>query len=297
MSAGLMPQDVLTNMENQTPDEILSQITTKYGESHPLSKLTEFIVGGGKLPTTVDISDYPDLSFSGIRDYFCEILQPIAIINGTTDGNASDAIDTFFGSSGASKSTITFSSGKNTGLYDSLVISPDNKQIKISTKGGVGAQASVSNLIDAINDLEISGNVELKTKYSNIIDIINIVKANGYIDSPLTLAEQYGILTPDESSIVRMMKTSREYSLTPTLQDIYDERASGADKNRLVPFYNMLAGVAYKVADYINENTNFSEAATDILNSSALIQVYTTAVEKTESQEIILQKFRSVSAE
>jgi hypothetical protein len=37
----------------------------------------------------------------------------------------------------------------------------------------------------------------------------------------------------------------------------------------------MTASIAYNVADYINENTNFSAAASEILNNAALIQMYT----------------------
>ena len=294
MASGLMPQDILTNMEDQTPESILEQVSVKFGTTHPLTKLTKKIVAGQSLPLAIDVSSDPELSFEGFRDYFCEILQPIAILRGTTEGNAEEAISTFFGKKGTSGVTITFSSGKNAGLFDSLLVAPDGKQIKVSTKGNLGAQASVGNLIDAVNDLEITGNVELRNMYSNVIDIIKIVKSKGYIDGPLTLAEQYGIISGKEADIVRSMKTAKSYELTPTLQELYDKRAAGADLTRLVPFYNMLAAVAYAVADYINENTNFSDAATDILNHSALIQVYTTASEKTATNEYVLQRFRSM---
>ena len=39
----------------------------------------------------------------------------------------------------------------------------------------------------------------------------------------------------------------------------------------------MLAAVAFKAADEVNSKTDFSKAATDILNNGALVQVYTKA--------------------
>jgi len=292
MASGLLPQDILTNMVEQTPESILDQVVAKFGTTHPLTHLTNGISKGQPLPISIDISSYPDLSFEGFRDYFCEILQPIAVINGLTTGNANDAITTFFGKSGVKGATITFGSGKNVGLYDSLLISPAGRQIKISTKGQLGAQASVGNLIEAIDDLEISGNTILREKYSDIIEIIRTVKTKGYAEGPLALAEQFDLISGKDADIVRKLKTDSKVKLSKTLQPIYDDRASGADKTRLVPYYNMLAGIAYAVADYINENTNFSDAATDILNSSALIQIYTTA--KNNGTEFVLNQFRSV---
>ena len=293
MSSGLMPQDILTTLENQTPASILEQITIKFGKTHPLTSLTSKLVNKKALPATINVEKYPDISFEGFRDYFCEILQPIAVWNGLTSGNADEAISVFFGAKGISGATISFSSGKNAGLYDSLLVSSSGQQIKISTKGGLGAQASVGNLIESVDDLEVSGNTTLRTQYSDVIDIIKLVKAKGYIDAPLALAEKYSIISSNESEIVRSMKKSKEFTLTPTLQKLYDERAAGADASRLVPFYNMLAAVAYAVADFINENTNFSDAATDILNHSALVQVYTTA-SNPEPGEFVLQQFKSV---
>ena len=292
MSSGLMPQDILTSMENLTPEDILDQVVAKFGPTHPLTHLTNGISKGQTLPIFIDVTGYNDISFEGFRDYFCEILQPLAVLNGTTVGNADEAIGTFFGKKGAKGATISFSTGKNTGLYDSLLISPDGKQIKISTKGAVGAQASVGNLIDSIKDLELAGKTDLTTKYKDIIDIINIVKDKGYAEGPLTLAMNFGIISGKEADIVRSMKANPNAQLTKNLKKMYDERAQGADQERIVPYYNMLAAVAFAVADYVNEETDFSDAATEILNNSALIQVYTTA--KKEDGRIILQQFKSV---
>lgn len=45
-------------------------------------------------------------------------------------------------------------------------------------------------------------------------------------------------------------------------------------------YFHALAAVAHKVAEYINENTNFGEDASKILNNGALVQVYTEAADK-----------------
>lgn len=289
MSSGLMPQDILANFNNLTIDNVVKQITSYFGADHPLAKLAKQIAQGKPLPITVDVSDYPDISFEGFRDYFCELLQPIAIINGMATGNAADAEKAFFGAGGFKKSTITFDNGKNNGLFDSLIVDPKGRTIQISTKGKGGAKASIKNLVDAVNDIRKSGNTQLLDEYKDIIDIIEIVQDGGYANGPLNLARKFNMISGKEVDIVLSLKTIQDAPLTRNLQKMYDERAEGADQTKLVPFYNMLAAIAYRVADYINENTDFSNAAADILNSSALIQVNTTATQK--GNQIVLARF------
>jgi hypothetical protein len=52
-----------------------------------------------------------------------------------------------------------------------------------------------------------------------------------------------------------------------------------------------MAAVAHKAAEQVNEKTNFSKAAADILNNGALVQVYTKAKEGKTSW--VLQAFET----
>ena len=61
---------------------------------------------------------------------------------------------------------------------------------------------------------------------------------------------------------------------------------------RVIPLEHMLSVVAYRVADYVNEHTNFGQAASEILNHSALVQMYTEATETADT--ISITGFRAV---
>ena len=57
-------------------------------------------------------------------------------------------------------------------------------------------------------------------------------------------------------------------------------------------YYHLMAAVAHKAADEVNDKTGFSAAAADILNNGALVQVYTKASEK--NGKWILEEFNTV---
>ena len=107
----------------------------------------------GNIPVTVPKGNMNPEAF---RDYFAEILQPIALVLGKkVEGNAAEAAEIFFGP-GADYSDCTISFNTNTigGLYDSLLVNPEGKQIKLSSKGKDGASASVTNLQKSVKELE-----------------------------------------------------------------------------------------------------------------------------------------------
>ena len=62
--------------------------------------------------------------------------------------------------------------------------------------------------------------------------------------------------------------------LNKRLLSLYNSRKA-KDMGRIIPAEHMIAAIAYKVADYVNENTQFGEAASSILNNAALVQMYT----------------------
>ena len=79
--------------------------------------------------------------------------------------------------------------------------------------------------------------------------------------------------------------------MTPNLKKIYKDRTA-ENPDKVVPLNHMVASIAYKVVNKINLETNFSEAAADILNNSAFVQMYTEA--KKGKDEFVIQGFTTV---
>jgi len=287
-TSGYMPQDILKKFNSLYPNDILSDVIDKFGDDHPLSIVTRKIVNGSPFPMEFAAEG---IEFTGFRDYFCEILQPIALIRGQFSGNAGEAANKFLNNNGFDDCVIDFSTGKSTGLYDSLLINSDGKQIKVSSKGGAGAKASVKNLLDTVDEIEKSGDKKFAKKYKETIELIKEIQKAGQNNSPLMLAEKFDLLNNKEVKLIQELRNNPDIKLTPKLQELYNNRPS-RDPSKDIPYYRMLAAIAHRVADLVNKSTNFSNDARDILNNGALVQVYTSA--SIRGDKIVLEDFNTV---
>jgi hypothetical protein len=233
-------------------------------------------------------------------NYFCELLQPMALVMGKrVRGNAKEAEQVFFQGSGYRSCTISFNAGVSGELYDSLLVNPQGKQIKISSKAKDGANASVINILKCVKELgETEAGQKLVIKYADTISILQIIKDGGHVDGLLNLAVLFKMITPEEKEQVKSLKRFGPEDdiigadiLSPKLEKMYKDRKA-KDMSKIIPLEHMLAAIAYRVADYVNDNTDFGKAASEILNNSALVQMYTST--KVKGDIIVLESFNAV---
>lgn len=297
IQSGLTPQDLLTKRDNLTSAEIIDQLAKKLGQDNILVQVARMIASGQEFPIRFPAPE--GVSFTGFRDYFCEILQPMALQTGQYTGNAGEAAKRFMGGS-FSDSLISFDSAKNAGLSDSILTSEGGKYIKISTKGGKGAQASVKNLSDSIKELEKSPNgKKLSAKYKDVINLINNIESWGQVYAPLQLGVEYGVIDEEDMLTIIALRDEPSISidevegadLSDNLKKLAIERSTDNPESVNL-FYHLVASVAHLVATKINDKTNFSDAASDILNNGALVQVYTKA--KESGKEWVLENFDTI---
>ena len=284
IQSGLTPQDLLTDRIDLTVDDILKQLASKLGTDNALYKVAYGLANGEPLPMTFDAP--ANESFTGFRDYFCEILQPIALQRGQYTGNAGEAAEIFLG--GTFEGTlISFDDSKTAGLSDSIMTNSEGKSVKVSTKGGKGATASTKNLIDSVNELQETENGrKLIAKYEDTIEIMREIQKRGQAGAPLYLGMKYDIIDENDARSILEMKNKAPVSLADIdelgLSDNLVTLAKGrgtANTEKVNLYYHLMAAVAFKAADEVNDKTDFSKAAADILNNGALVQVYTKAKE------------------
>lgn len=301
-SAGYGPSDVLTNLDGQTTSTLLAQIEAKFGADSALTMAARYVAQGNKS----FIIPGEGIQFEAFRDYFCEILHPMALASGAFTGNAVEAENIFFKGSSFAKAAISFSASKTNGLYDSLMETSGNK-IKLSSKGAGGAAASVSNLSEAVDILSRAGkSQEMLNKYKKTVDIIQTIKKTSAKAAPVELGLDLGIINEKEAqSIIKLANDPVRYRnmesqiqagqlpkwMTKNLLNIWNSVGVRVP-DKATPYYKILAGLAKSVGTYLNTKTDFGDAATAILNHSALIQVNTVATQL-PTGEIKLDHFQT----
>ena len=290
-AAGYKPTDVLSQLKNLTPDDIYQQVVVKFGQgSDEAVAMQTFMNSPGR-------AEFPlgNMNFTAFTNYFCEILQPMSLVMGKKiRGNAQDAAKKFLGGASYTDCTISFGSGKTDGLFDSFVSAPNGQSIGISTKAKNGAKASAKNLDDKVKEMSSDADGRrILEKFKTEVSILEMIVDGGYIDGPLNLAVLYKILTPEEAQQVRSLRglapSQIQGRLSAKLKKLYDSRST-TDASKMIPFFHMLAAVAFEVADHVNNNTNFGPAAAAILNHGAFMQCYTDA--KNVGSNVVLEEFQ-----
>jgi hypothetical protein len=232
-----------------------------------------------------------------IRDYFGEIMQPVALAGGVVGGQADEARMALADGAPWSKCKVQFPMAMNAALCDSFLTAPNGQQIGISSKGGSGAKASAKNLHDAYKKAEREGNTELINTAKFAIDVVTIIAENSALTGPFELGIALGIpgvtneLFDEVTLYIKTGKTTFD-GITKNARTIL---APYSVKPNVVGFntgYAIMAAVAKTVANEVNMSEEFSAGALALLNQSSIIQIYTKMAKK--GDDAVLQGFTAV---
>jgi len=232
-----------------------------------------------------------------VRDYFGEIMQPVALMGGVIGGQAEDARMVLADGAPWSKCKVQFPMAMNAALCDSFVIAPNGQEIGISSKGGSGAKASAKNLYDAYKKAEREGNTELMQTAQFAIGVVRIVAENTAAAGPFVLGERLKVpgitqeLFDEVMLYIRTGKTSFD-GITPQARQILAPYKVKADVVGFNTGYAIMAAVAKTVANAVNMNEQFSAGALALLNQSSIIQIYTKMAKK--GNDAVLTGFNAV---
>lgn len=280
-AAGYKPTDVLSKLDDLSPQDVAQQIVAKFGEDSDEARAVAIFMR----------EDFPmsipqgDMIYTAFTNYFCELLQPMALVMGKRLGNKADARKAeteFLSQGGFASCRISYGSTKTGGLTDSVLINDAGQTMGVSSKAEGGAKASAKNLTDKIAEMRKSPEGQaVLDRHRETLSVIETV-TEGSTPGPLNMAVIAGIITPEEKAqilAIRDVPPGEEVlgtgRLSDKLEDMYRGRKA-RDPDKVIPFFHIRASIANQVADYVNKNTNFSEAAAEILNWGAFIQLNTT---------------------
>lgn len=313
-NAGYKASQILKKFKDNTPQEVADQIIEKFGQGSDEATAVDIFMKASNFPVRVPKGA---MNFDAFKIYFCELLQPIALVKGMSiSGNAQDAVDIFFGQGASLQDCrITFNDSAGGALSDSVLVSPDKKELKISTKDAVGggAKASAQNFFKIIEELERAGKKEIIDRHRDVVKILEAFKGNemkpdqdgkirydgrAHFSGPIGIAKLAKMINDEEAQQILALKGMDlgdnpigKNILSKKLENWYSEYLEKW-KKPVVPLHTMMLILATKVAKYVNEETNFSSSASDILNHSALIQVYNDVVPS--DKDFIIRGMRAV---
>jgi hypothetical protein len=235
---------------------------------------------------------------SALQDDFCEVLAPIAMMNGHSVivGQLEQAVADVFKGGDISGASLQFPAGQNNPLIDSYIIK-NGITLGVSSKGKQGAKASITNIWKAKE--EAAQNPTGQTyiaKYPEAVAVLDICKDDSGLMQPVTLGLRYNLISQAEAdALIETLRNPRasQYQLVgdpnnpnavvknplpddlakvpPELMRLF--KLGGYKPGSYVSFL-CLAQLAHLVAKHINTDSkiDFGEAIRSFLNSSAMVQ-------------------------
>jgi len=296
LQAGYDPQNLI---KTENVFMTTAQVIDTVGKNAPTevaSIFTDVLYG---LATGQPRTKFPGMAdqMEALRDYFGEIMQPLALEGGVIKGQAEDARRVLADGADWSSCKMMWPMSMNAALCDSFLIAPNGQEIGISSKGGSGAKASAKNLHDAYLKAEKEGNTELIESAKYAITIVKVIAENTAKDGPIELGKLLKIPGVDDqlsAEVTNYINTGkRDFD---GISQASANLLSGFKVNNDVKGFNtgyaIMAAVAKTVAKEINKNPEFTKGALALLNQSSIIQVYTSMVK--QGDDAVLKDFRAV---
>lgn len=293
MQANMKPQDLIkSDRKFSSLKAVINTVTENADEEHK-----EIF---GEALSSLAMGSH-DITFPGmgdqmpaLRDYFNEIMQPIALMGGVVGGDAEQARNELAGGAEWRECSVYWPMAGNEPLVDSILTAPNGQKIGVSSKGGKGADASIKNIFDAYIKAKDEGNRKLLRSAKFTIDIIKIVQANTGVQGPIEVAKFLGIRGLND----KVQSEIEEY-IASGKEDLDGVSKAGLKligianpREGFKTGYAMLTGAAKLVAAKINSNQDFSKGAMALMNQASMIQVYTTL--KKVGNDVKLDNFKAV---
>lgn len=297
--SGLKPSDIIkTGDLFGSPDDVIARVSNSLIGKED----ADVLVAGLQQCALGELAVFPGLGskMPAIRDYFGEIMAPLYIMSNQLGGPAEEARRDLLKNQKWSECGVRWPMSQTEGLVDSYLVAPSGQSVGISSKGAQGAKASIKNLMDGARRMKETNPAGYK-KIKETADMLISLQSSGIMNA-LTLAIQNDILSEDAAQeILDLIKKGKKQfrGISDELKDLMAQRPDKVMRMKesvTNPLFNsgfaILSIVADMVADEVNNNTPFPQHAVDILNASAMMQVYCDMTVK--GNDAIVTGFRSL---
>lgn len=273
MDLGVDPQALIkTENKFSSVEEVIQRVATNSAGN----ELSDQLVSALTSIVSEQLPEFPENydKLSALRDYFGEIMAPVAVMSEMVGGQMADAKQALMPGAEWKDCAVFWPQSMTYNLVDSVLVAPDGTEIGISSKGGAGAKASAKNLSDAID----KASDEVKQQHSYTVDVMQVITQNTAKEGPFRLAEFLDVLPAGLEDEIKGYIDEGKADFVGISDDATELLDYGEPREEIANFnagYALLALLAKKCAGLVNENPEFSEGARAFLNNSSMIQVYT----------------------
>jgi hypothetical protein len=270
---GLQPTDLIGTDGLLTAKQAIN-LVSQNAPPEDRDRLIEALnsIQQGRLPVFENMAE----DAAAVRDYFGEIMAPLALINRLVGGQAEEAQSLLLGDQKWSDCQISWPQDESNPLIDSALHAPNGEVVGISSKGGSGASSSIVNVYQAIDQAR-KNQPKLIKQFSSAVDIIETIKNNSAIDAPLILAQKLGIISENTRrrvpQLIDMNIQKPEGQFTKKELELITKRKFKFDHPSFNGGAALLASIAAEVTSLINQDPLFARAIKAFMNQSSTVQI------------------------
>jgi hypothetical protein len=246
---------------------------------------------------------------SSLEIDFGETAAPIALITGNLVGgdyaSAEENLLKPLGLTWKSLSQVLYPSAGDEKLYDSYIRLDKNNSLRVSSKDKKGgAAASITGLVDAVNKTpEKYQDLFENKKFVPIFEILKVIanpenrywkRKNKGVNGPLILGvDRFKFISDSEARMITdlMGKSIRippnqavkKGLITSNLYTLSEVKGAKFEDPAYNLGFHMMACVAKKIANTVNQDKNVGDLFRSILERSNMIQVKTTVTSSGEA--------------
>jgi hypothetical protein len=276
-SIPVKPSDMVTPNAYITTDQIASDVdhnaTTKFAgtEHDALVAVLNDAVSKARANDTSPIENASKY-FNVLQKYAGEYLGPLSLIDGgNLKGDTAKMLEAY-GLTTLAGSTIMFPDDTAYPLVDSIIRTPDGKEIGISSKAhtGGGATSSLSGVVNQLTP-------EIEQRYPRGTAIMKLLGTSPTKLGPVLAARQLGVLTDQDVEDFKTVPLDSKDLKSITNQTLYNIAANQGVQDEAHPnyrvFFRLLAGIVNIIIPMINSDQEFIDAMKETLNNNNFIQV------------------------
>lgn len=280
-SMAIKPADLITDASYRSTDQLANEIMTGVNSlvnGTDNQELATVMATAIKLARSGQVAPIQSAGkyFNVLQKYGGEYLGPLAIIDGGfTNGDTQKMLQAF-GLQSLKGSKVSFPQDKAMELIDSIILTPDNQEIQVSSKISTagGAASSLSGIVKQLPE-------EAAARFPRGVEIMQRLGNESAIDGPLYVARMFKIIDDaDITALKNLDKSSKNVADLGTdrlrqLTQAQGIRAGSEQRPDYRVFFHSMAAIINAIMPLVNADEEFKGAMMAALNNNNYVQIVT----------------------